>query len=58
MIKCVHCEREVMPIKPRLSLFWLFLWLLVGIFPGIIYYVYNRSKSADKCPACGKNAYK
>jgi DNA-directed RNA polymerase subunit RPC12/RpoP len=58
VIKCAHCGNQVVPVKPRLSLFWLLFWLIMGLLPGVIYYFYNRSKPAVKCPVCGKNAYK
>lgn len=58
MVKCVHCGREVLPQKPGFGCLWAVLFFMLGIIPGVIYVVYNRSKPANRCPACGKNAYK
>jgi hypothetical protein len=58
MIKCAHCGNDVVPVKPRLSLFWLLFWALFAGIGAIIYVIYNRSKPAVRCPVCGKNAYK
>jgi primosomal protein N' len=58
LVKCANCGREVEPQKPSFGCFWAILWFAIGILPGIIYIIYNRSKPAVICPACGINAYK
>lgn len=57
IVRCAHCGREVEAVKPGFGCGWAFLWFLLGIIPGVIYIIYNRTKVADKCPACGKNVY-
>jgi hypothetical protein len=57
-IVCIHCGRSVVTEKGKFDWGWFILWGLLGGVPGIIYLIYHASKRADRCPACGKNAYR
>lgn len=57
-IPCVHCGESVIPVKSKFGWGWFILWVLLGIVPGIVYLIYYASKRADRCTACGKNAYR
>jgi len=58
MIKCVHCKKEIVPVKTSFSWLWFIVWFFFGLFPAAIYLIYHMSKKPVRCPACGKNAYK
>ena len=58
LVRCANCGNEVEPQKPKLGCLWAIFWFIIGIIPGIIYIIWNRSKPATICPACGHNAYR
>jgi len=52
-IKCPNCQYEGKPsVRNRGSYFLLFLLLLCGIVPGIIYLLYMATGRKTTCPVC------
>lgn len=54
-MKCNYCEKDMMPVKPKISILTLIFLLTMGFLPGIIYYINWLTKPAVMCPYCKKN---
>jgi hypothetical protein len=48
---CTLCKRDVAATKDYNWLLFILL-LCIGIFPGILYFLYFSFKSSNKCPIC------
>lgn len=49
---CPLCERKVEPVK-KVNWIVFIILLLIGVVPGIIYFVYYLLKPKTRCPVCG-----
>jgi len=57
MPRCVNCGIDVVPVRPKIDWGCVIAGCLLGPIGILIAMVYQLSKPADRCPACGATAY-